>query len=142
MTPEDINIIVEAQGAETRQLVASLISDKLYESGFINIDVGLASRDDSTSNVVDGKDLPSLLDEMRALNPKVFERPVNILAMPFSTPFEVTPTAVKLMKDTEDLQPGQGRLEDGTIIDLATYVAPNGVMLSEALIEAGVAEPV
>lgn len=135
MSPDTINVIIEAQGAETRQLVASLIQDKLHESGFKNIDTGIASRDDATSTVIEREALPSLLDAMRESNPQLFARPVSILAMPYSEKAEQA--HVGLLKDTE-LQPGQGRLNDGTIIDLATYVGPHGVTLSEALIEAEV----
>jgi hypothetical protein len=146
MTPEDINIIVEAQGAETRQLVASLISNRLTEVGFTKVDVGLATREDKTSTPIDAEAMPSLLDAMKEANPAVFARPVSILAMPFSDVIDNERIVhVSLMKDRPDmlegpeLEPGQGRLEDGTIIDLATYVSPDGTRLAEALIEVGVA---
>jgi hypothetical protein len=145
MTPDAINVIIEAQGAQTRQLVASLIQDKLQESGFTHVDTGIASRDDETSKVIERSALPSLLDEMRALNPRLFARPVSILAMPYSeNPVEATEPHLSTMADHIDmtelsgdapeLQPGQGRLKDGTIIDLATFVAPKAVLLDEVLV--------
>lgn len=138
MIHEDINIIVEAQGAETRQLVASLINDKLYESGFTNIDAGIASRDDITSQVIASGDLPSLLDEMRALNPKIFDRPVKLMAMPYSDDSTVVHGGPKLLKDLQpkeevELQPGQGRLMDGTIVSLSDHF-PQWTALQEALV--------
>lgn len=139
MKPETISISIESQGAETRQLVASLINDKLTEAGFIDIDVGVATREDSTGRVIEHDQLPSLLDEMRAVNPQCFERPVKILALPYSTDGTMDHDGPLLLKDNlpqeVELEPGQGRLVDGTVIDLDTYIAPNGVRLIEALIE-------
>jgi hypothetical protein len=104
MITEDINIIVEAQGAETRQLVASLISNRLTEAGFTNIDTGLASRDDETSTVIEEEKMPSLLDAMKEANPAVFARPVKLLAMPFSTyDAREDHPQLALMKDRPDL---------------------------------------
>jgi len=105
MTPDAINVIIEAQGAETRQLVASLIQDKLQESGFKNVDTGIASRDDNTSKVIERDALPSLLDEMRTLNPRLFERPVSILAMPYSEdPVEATEPQLRTMASNEEVK--------------------------------------
>ncbi|BDD79604.1 hypothetical protein [Burkholderia phage FLC9] len=113
MTPEDINITVEAQGAETRQLVASLISNRLTEVGFTNVDVGLATRDDQTSNTIDAEVMPSLLDAMKEANPAVFARPVSILAMPFSDIIDGEKIVhVSLMKDRPDMvEPADDRPE-------------------------------
>jgi len=104
MTPEDISIIIEAQGAKTRQIVASLINDKLTEAGFTNIDVSIASREDSTGRLLDADQVPSLLDEMRASNPQMFERSVQLVALPHShNPAEETRAQVTTLKDRLDL---------------------------------------
>jgi hypothetical protein len=125
MTPDTISISIEAQGAETRQLVASLIHDKLFSSGFSNIDVGIASRDDLTSKLMESDRLPSLLDEMREANPSLFERPVAILAIPYSSnPVEESEPRMTLLKDRQDqveLNPSQGQLEDDTVVDPVAY---------------------
>lgn len=99
MNSEIINISIEAQGAETRQLIASLINSALSEVGFTNIDAGIASREDETSRVVDSKKLPSLLDEMRLVNPQLFERPVKLLAIPYSTDPFLEQDGPHLLKD-------------------------------------------
>lgn len=102
MESETISVSIEAQGAETRQLVASLIAGTLSEAGFKDIDVGIASRDDATSTVVDRDHMPSLLDQMRAENPQVFDRPVRLLAMPYSQDVaEETVPHLTLLKDRQ-----------------------------------------
>jgi hypothetical protein len=102
MIVEDINIIVEAQGAETRQIVASLINNTLAGAGFTNIDTGVATREDATSTIIETDKMPSMLDAMREANPAMFERRVTLLAMPWST-YEPRADHPLLMKDRPDL---------------------------------------
>lgn len=129
MSPDTINVIIEAQGAETRQLVASLIQDKLQTAGFSNVDTGIASRDDTTSKVVGGEALPSLLDEIRTANPQLFARPVIILAMPYSeNPVEATEAHMGTMKDTVHEALDAYRLSEA-LADTAVVEALNNLEL-------------
>lgn len=119
MTPETISISIEAQGAETRQLVASLINDKLSEAGFTDVEVGIATREDSTGRVIDSEKLPSLLDEMRVANPQVFDRPVRLLAIPYSTDGTMEHDGPLLLKDNlSDEEDGLSNVEQAVVADM------------------------